>query len=174
MHFAGILHQLRGDPSETRRHAEASIAIASEEGFSFWFAGSTVLRGWARTMADDGDSAGIDEICRGVRDWLDTGSRTYHTYYLGLLADALLARGRAEEAMAVVNDAIAAAETLEGLYEAELHRLKGCCLAKIPGVRPADARHAFEQAAAIARRQGAVGFERRAARELESLHAHTR
>ena len=169
LHFAAILHQLRGDAAEARRQAEASIALAAEEGFSFWHAGSTVLRGWARVVLDEGGEEGLEEIRRGVADWLATGSRTYHTYYLGLLADALLARGRVEEALVVANDAIEAAATLEGLYEAELHRLKGCCLSKLPGDQAADARAATEQAVSIARQQGAAALEARAATQLEGL-----
>jgi predicted ATPase/DNA-binding winged helix-turn-helix (wHTH) protein len=167
LHFAAILHQLRGDPAEVRRQAEASIVLAAEEGFSFWHAGSTVLRGWARVVLDDGGEEGLEEIRRGVADWLATGSRTYHTYYLGLLADALLTRGRADEALVIVNDAIEAAVTLEGLYEAELHRLKGCCLMKLPGEHSAEARRAFEQAVTIAHQQGATSLEARAARERD-------
>jgi predicted ATPase len=167
LHFAAILHQLRGDPAETRRFAELSIALAVEEGFSFWYAGSTVLHGWALATDGEGDDAGIDEIRRGVSDWLATGSRTYHTYYLGLLADALLTRGRVEEALAVVNDALAAASTLEGLYEAELHRLRGCCLVKLLGNHAVEAHRTFQRAMLIARQQGATSLESRAREELE-------
>jgi predicted ATPase/DNA-binding winged helix-turn-helix (wHTH) protein len=171
LHFAAILHQLRGDPSETRRYAELSIALAVEEGFSFWYAGSTVLHGWALASAGEGegDDAGIDEIRRGVSDWLATGSRTYHTYYLGLLADALLTRGRVEEALSVVNDAIETATTLEGLYEAELHRLRGCCLLKSLGDHSADAQRAFHEAFRIARQQRARALESRAAAHLDDF-----
>src|SRR5688500_2813072 len=174
LHFAAILHQLRGDAAEARKQAEASIALAAEEGFSFWHAGSTVLRGWARVALDDGGEAGLEEIRRGVADWLATGSRTYHTYYLGLLTDALLMRGRADEALVIVNDAVEAAMTLEGLYDAELHRLKGCCLLKLPGEHSAEARRAFEHAVTIACQQGATSLEARAAREREELRERAR
>ena len=169
LHFAAILSQLRGDAAETRKYAEQCIALAVEEGFSFWYAGSTVLHGWALATDGEGDDAGIDEIRRGVSDWLATGSRTYHTYYLGLLADALLTRGKVEEALAVVDDAIEAAATLEGLYEAELHRLRGYCLLKTLGNHSADARRAFHEASLIARQQGATTLESRAATHLDDL-----
>ena len=169
LHFAAILSQLRGDAAETRKYAEQCIALAVEEGFSFWYAGSTVLHGWALATDGEGDDAGIDEIRRGVSDWLATGSRTYHTYYLGLLADALLTRGKVEQALAVVDDAIEAAATLEGLYEAELHRLRGYCLLKTLGNHSADARRAFHEASLIARQQGATTLESRAATHLDDL-----
>jgi predicted ATPase len=172
LHFAAILSQLRGDAPETRKYAEQCIALAVEEGFSFWYAGSTVLHGWALATDGEGDDAGIDEIRRGVSDWLATGSRTYHTYYLGLLADALLKRGKVEESLAVVNDAIEAAATLEGLYEAELHRLRGCCLLKTLGDHHADAQRAFHDASRIAAQQGTTTFESRAAAHLDDLGNH--
>jgi len=174
LHFAAILHQLRGDAAEARKQAEASIALAAEEGFSFWHAGSTVLRGWARVAQNEGGDEGLDEIRRGVADWLATGSRTYHTYYLGLLADALLIRGRAEDALAVAIDAIDAAATLEGLYEAELHRLRGCCLSKLGGDHVAESRAATEQAINLARQQGAAALEARAAKQRDALEQNPR
>lgn len=167
LHFAAILHQLRGDRAETRRYAEASITLAAEEGFSFWYAGSTILRGWARSDEEDG----IEEMRRGVSHWLATGSRTYHTYYQGLLADALLRHGRPEAALDVVNDAIVAAMTLEGLCEAELHRLRGWCILRMPSGDPAEPQRAFEKAVEIANRQGAVALERRAAASLQEMAA---
>ncbi len=54
----------------------------------------------------------------------------------------------------------AAARTDERFYEAELHRTRGELLL-LAGARPA-AGEAFRRAQQIARRQGAVEFERRA------------
>jgi predicted ATPase len=88
-----------------------------------------VLRGWAIAGRGELDK-GADEIRKGIAAWLATGSRTYHTYHLGLLADVLLRQGRADEALGVLDEAIAAARAMpEGLYETELHRLRVRCLA---------------------------------------------
>jgi len=169
LHFAAMLHQLRGDAAAAQASAEASIELAAEEGFSFWLAGGTVLRGWALAAQGRADE-GIAEIRRGLRDWLATGSRTYHSYYLGLLASALMARGDGAaiaEAIATLDKAMETARTLsEGLFEAELHRLTGRCLLRLKAQDAAAARESFSLAASIARRQQAKLFERLAAVDL--------
>jgi adenylate cyclase len=177
-HFAIVLCQLRGDATATERLAHANVELASREGFSFWLAGAFVLRGWAwvARCAGQGEAeaiiaeAGVAEIRRGLKAWLATGSRTYHTYYLGLLADALLRLKRPEEAFGVLEEATSAAESLpEGLYEAELLRLKGRALLMIEPVADKSIRQAiacFRRAVKIARAQGAKSFERFAAADL--------
>jgi tetratricopeptide (TPR) repeat protein len=172
MHFAAMLHQLRGDATATEQWAQSSVELSSSEGFSFWLAGGTVLRGWAWVARCAGRGAGeavmaqagVAEIRRGLEAWLATGSRTYHTYYLGLLADALLRLGRPQEGRATLDEAIAAARTLpEGLYEAELHRLKGRSLIELG--HPDEAKECFAEALKIARQQGAKLFQQRLAKE---------
>jgi tetratricopeptide (TPR) repeat protein len=133
LHFAAMLHQLRGDAAATEQWAQSSVELSSSEGFSFWLAGGTILRGWAWVARCAGRGAGeavmaeagVAEIRRGLEAWLATGSRTYQTYYLGLLADALLRLKRPQEARPALDEALAAAKALpEGLYEEELHRLR--------------------------------------------------
>ena len=95
-----MYHQCRGSAAETERYAREAIALAADVGFSFWHAGGTVLLGWARVAL--GDRSGVADVRQGIAAWLATGSRTYHSYYLGLLADALVRLGRADEARAVI------------------------------------------------------------------------
>ena len=170
MHFNAMLHQCRGDVAETARWAQSTIDLAAEEGFSFWLAGGTVFKGWAKVAgagrgAQAEVEAGLADIRRGLDAWLATGSRTYHTYYLGLQGDALLRAGATAEALRPLDEALAAARSLpEGLYEAELHRLRGHCVAE------SDEAHAcFTRALDVARAQGARHFEWRAANDLASL-----
>jgi predicted ATPase len=158
-HFAAMLCQLLGDRRQAREYAEATAAVSAEHGFSFWLAGSAVLGGWAR-----GGDDGLAELRRGLDDWAATGSVTYRTWYLGLLAEALAARGQAAEAQRVLDEALALAErTDERLYEAELHRLRGEALlsAGEPG-----SEEAFVRALAVARRQEAKSLALRAAISL--------
>jgi DNA-binding winged helix-turn-helix (wHTH) protein/tetratricopeptide (TPR) repeat protein len=173
MHFAAMLHQIRGDAAATEHWAQNSVELSTNEGFSFWLAGGTVLRGWAwvARCAGRGEGeaviaeVGIGEIRRGLRGWLATGSRTYQTYYLGLLADAFLRMNRPAEALAALDEAITAAKSLpEGLYEAELHRLKGTALLRTNN--QSEVRECFEQAARIAKKQRADLFEVRSKQDL--------
>jgi adenylate cyclase len=167
LHFAAMLHQLRGDVATTAKHARAAQALAAKEGFLFWGAGATIFAGWA--AAASGKGGGVETIQRGLSDWLATGSRTYQPYYLGLLADALLRQHRPRAALPALEQAIAAARALpEGLYEAELHRLKAAALRDESADRGA-VEAALTSAVDVARRQSAKLFESRAAADRASL-----
>jgi adenylate cyclase len=171
LHFAAMLHQLRRDGPRARVCAQASCAIAADHGFSFWLAGGTVLSGWALATCGSADE-GVDRLRRGLRDWEATGSVTYRTYYLGLLAEVLGARGQVEEARTVLEEALAlAGQTHEGLYEAELYRLRGDLLQRgtdEPGALE-RALEDFRLALEVARRQEARGLQLRAAVSLARL-----
>jgi serine/threonine protein kinase/predicted ATPase len=125
LHFASMIHQLRREPALVRKYAECCSAIAAENGFSFWRAGSAIMLGWA-IAAEGAMDEGVAAMRKGLRDWEATGSVTYRTYFLGILAETLLACGATKDAIAILDDAIALADrTREGLYAADLHRLRG-------------------------------------------------
>ena len=125
LHFASMVHQLRREPAVTQAYAERCSAIAAEHGLSFWMAGSAIMRAWA-VAAEGAADEGIAAMRKALLDWEATGSVTYRTYFLGILAQTLLSRGATTEAIALLDEAIALAEkTREGLYAADLHRLRG-------------------------------------------------
>src|SRR5262249_6421910 len=162
LHFAAMLHQLRRHGPRTGACAEASAAIAVEHGFAFWLAGAGVMNGWALAAAG-APAEGIDCLRRGLRDWQETGSVTYRTYYLGLLAEVLGGQGQVEESGRVLDEALALVrQTGETFYEAELHRLRGELLLRASGGSGETIRRAeedFRQALDVARRQGAKSLE---------------
>ena len=125
LYFASTVYQLCRNGPQALARAEQAIAISAEHGLPFWLAGSTVLSGWA--MAETGSlSAGLGRIQEGLRQWRSTGSVTYETYYLGLLAEIALRCGELELAQRTVDESLAlAVRTGEGLYEPELFRLRG-------------------------------------------------
>jgi tetratricopeptide (TPR) repeat protein len=152
LHFASMLHQLRGDAATCEKLAAENIAMASEESFSFWRAGGLVLHGWA--------TANVEEIRAGLDAWNATGSRTYLAYYLGLQADALIRLRRQANALRSIDQALTLAASLpEGLFESSLHRLKAHCLSDDNA--PA-ARQSLDAAIRIAQEQHAIAFERQA------------
>ena len=79
--------------SQSGKYAEAAIELAVENGFSFWLAGGQVMSGWS-LAAGGAAERGIAKIRQGLNDWQATGSETYVTYYLGLLADSLGKQGQ--------------------------------------------------------------------------------
>jgi predicted ATPase len=187
LHFAAMLHQMRRDPERVRACTNQSCAIALEHGFSFWLAGGNVLGGWAQAVSGDGvggdgvggdgvggdGEQGLERLRDGLRNWAATDSVTYQTYYLGLLAEVLCGQGRHGDALTILDEALALArQTDEGLYEAELHRLRGEAILQARS-SVASAESDFRQALELARRRDARALQLRAAVSLARLYKQT-
>jgi predicted ATPase len=171
LHFAGMLHQCRRDPVAVLACADRSLAISTEQGFSFWQAGGTVLRGWALSECGSG-TEGLAVLRQGLEAWLATESVTYQTYYLALLAEALTKLGQTEEARKVLGNALALVEqTGERFFQAELHRLQGLLPAHSAAAGgPTRAEACFREAIDVARRQNATSLQFRAVLSLSRLY----
>jgi predicted ATPase len=171
LHFAAMLHQCRREPREALACADRSVAISAEQGFSFWHAGGTVLRGWALSECGSG-AEGLAVLRQGIQAWLATGSLTYQTYYLALLGEVLGKAGQPQEALQAIDDALALTErTGERFFEAELHRLQGMLLLQSAGLaEQTRAEGCFREALAVARRQQAKSLELRAALSQSQLY----
>ncbi len=110
-----------------------------------------------------------------LRAQLDAAERVewaiWYPEMLGALAEGLAGLGRLPEAMATVDRAIAKAEHDGELgHGAELFRIKGgFLLQEGGGGAAAAAEHCFGKALAVAREQGALFWELRAASDLARL-----
>jgi predicted ATPase len=86
------------------------------------------------------------------------------------LAEALAFAAKIEEGLATLDDALAKASASgERGWDAEIHRLRGEFTARLPCPDPAKAEDSFRTALAIAREQGTLGYELRAATSLARL-----
>ena len=117
---------------------------------------------------------GISQLRQGLLDWQATGSATYRTYYLALLAETLAREGKLTEGHRVLDEALLLVEqTDERFFEAELHRLRGelhlqgLSVPSRESAAPAEA--AFRQAIEVSRRQDAKSLQLRAATSLARL-----
>ncbi|HVH06610.1 MAG TPA: hypothetical protein VNE71_11480, partial [Myxococcota bacterium] len=162
--FSAWIHVRRGEVDETLACCDALTPLAAEHGFAFLLAEGTVFRGWA--LAQRGDTEeGIAEMRRALAAHRAAGAEMGRPSHLALLAEAEGRAGRPEEALRVLDEALATvAQTGECSYEAELHRLKGELLSATG--REAEGRRCLEGALALARRQGARSLELRAALSL--------
>jgi predicted ATPase len=144
------------------------MRLAREHGLSQRLAAATILFGWAQ--AAQGEPDGIDTMVRGLADFRATGAADDLPYWLALLAGRRAAAQQVDAALSDLDEALAlVAAGGPGVWEAELHRLKGVLLSRRARVHrsAADgAEAAFETALAIARRQQGKGFELRAATSL--------
>lgn len=135
---ASFLHQYRDEPDLVLHWADATIELATEQGFPFRIAQGRILRGWALAVCGDGEH-GVSELRAGLDDYRATGAEMDWPYLLGLLADALLATGRAPDALAPVDEALAMVATTRAFFhEPELHRLRGRALLAIDGSNALD------------------------------------
>ena len=82
--MSAILHQYRREVQAVQEQATVMLALASEEGFTRWLAGGTILQGWVR--AEQGSAeAGIRQIHQGLDAWRAMGGKLGLPYLLGLL-----------------------------------------------------------------------------------------
>jgi predicted ATPase len=123
--FAAALHQYRRERPAAQEWAERTIALATEQGFPFWSALGTILRGWALTEQGQIEE-GVVQIRQGLTAYRATGSEYAQSSYLALLAEAYKKAGQIEEGLSTVSEALMLVNrTGERYYEAELYRLKG-------------------------------------------------
>jgi predicted ATPase len=166
---AGFLHQYRRESKSAIECADAAIEVATKNGFPYWAAVGSVLRGWG--LAVQGQSAeGISEIQRGLAGCRAAGVEMDRPYYLALLAEALFRDARPEDALSALEEALGMiSNTRTFFYEAELHRLRGSVMMEVRKSRLEDVESSYRQALEVARGQAALCLELRAAVSLARL-----
>ena len=166
---AAMFHQCRREGKATQECAEASIVLATAQGFLHWRARGAVLRGWA--LAQQGQvQAGIEQITQGLRDYRATGAQLALPHYLALLAEAYGIMGQPDAGLTVLTEALTLVDqTGVRLWEAELYRLKGALLCQQSSDNHREAATCFQHAMALARNQQAKSWELRAATSLARL-----
>ena len=120
------LHQLRQEGAMTKERAETAISLATEQGFAFFLALGTIIRGRA-LVGQKQIEEGIAQIRQGLTGLVAMGAGFYtRAHFLTLLAEAYGKAEQWKEALSVLTEALAVvAKTGERFYEAELYRIKG-------------------------------------------------
>jgi len=180
-----VFHQLRHEGQLTQRQAEAVVTLSNEQGFPFWLAWGTILRGWA--LAEQGQrDEGVAQIRQGLAAYRAIGGEMMRSQFLALVAEVYGKMGKADEGLVALAEALAAVDkTGERRWEAELHRLKGeltlqkfqvssstfpVTQSKSLTAEPqSEAEACFLKAAEIARSQRAKSLELRAVMNLSRL-----
>src|SRR5262249_50250163 len=85
---ASIFYAFRREVRAAQGHAEAAINLASEQGFPYWMALSSLLRGWALAQQAGQAQEGIAQITQGLLAIRATGAELWRPYWLMLLAEA--------------------------------------------------------------------------------------
>ena len=166
-HNIGIGHQFAGDHDAVFTAASRAAALAQKFGLTPWRSSSLLQTAWATAVG-----AGIADAARLVDAEIAsaTASGPLPQYFIGLAAEVLLGAGRAADALAHLDRAIAGIdEPGVGFYLPEIYRLRGECLLALDRNNNNEARQAFVTARDIANRQGAVIFAHRAQACLAEL-----
>jgi predicted ATPase len=167
--FAAFVSQFRRDVPAVHAHAEATVALATEHGFTQWAVQGTTLRRWALAMQGQGEEE-IAQVRQGIAAYRATGAAVFVPYFYTWLADVSAYLGRVEDGL----QALAEAHTLveqheERWWEAEVCRLRGVLLLRQAMTPQEEAETCFQQALAAARHQQAKSLELRAAMSLSQL-----
>jgi class 3 adenylate cyclase/predicted ATPase len=167
--FTAMFHAFRREMRLTQERAEAAISLAKEQGFPFWLALSSLLRGWALAQQEKVQE-GIEQITQSLTAYRVTGAELLRPYFLALLADVHGTLGEPEAGLTALAEALTLAETTgERWYESEIHRLKGALLLQQNSNNQAEAETCFHHAIVIAQNQQAKSFELRTATSLARL-----
>jgi len=179
--YAAMLYQFRREQRLAQEAAETAITLCQEQGFSYYLAWVTIMKGWALT-AQGPSEEGMAQMRQGLAAIRATGAALRQPYYLALLAEAHGQAGQVESGLALLAEGLTEVHGHgECWQEAELHRLRGVLLLRA-GVRAtcshansdADsidtgAEQCFQQALVTARRQDAKSLELRAALNMARL-----
>ena len=160
---------LRRDNRACADLARAQIDYCSEQGFIFWSAGHEIHHGAARACLV-GDAAGLAQLERGIQSWRKTGAALHIPTWSSYLGEAALCVGDLDRAGSALLEGIETSRRHgDDFALAELHRLTGRLRQRRNN--RGEARRAFDEAVAVARRQGARLYLLRAGRDLASLVA---
>ncbi|MDQ4076999.1 MAG: protein kinase, partial [Chloroflexota bacterium] len=171
--YAAWLHQCRREEQQVRQRAEEAIALASEQGFPYYSAMGTILRGWTLTRQGKGEE-GIEQMLKALATCRAMGAEMDRPYFLALLAEAHSLNREAEKGLPVLTEALAMVRNSRAFfYEAELFRLRATLLLQINAQNNMEeAEASFQQALEVARRQEARMLELRTLVSLGRLY-HT-
>jgi class 3 adenylate cyclase/predicted ATPase len=167
--WAAMISQFRRDLPAVHEHAEAAVALSTEQGFPLWAAWGTSLRGWALAMQGQGEE-GVAQVRQGITAFRATGAALFVPYFYTILADVCDHLGYPEDGLQALAEAHTLVEQHEERYwEAEVCRLRGVLLLRQSETPQSEAEAWVQRALDLARQQQAKSLELRAAMSLSRL-----
>jgi predicted ATPase len=154
---------------ETEEAANELVSLTREHGFALFLGYGLLLQAGAMTLRKQGEAA-VGRIREGVAAMQAAGVSRSEPMVLGLLAEALALQGAVADGLRTLAASLASAEA-SGTHwaDAELHRLRGDLLGRLPSNNWTEVEACFRTALSVARKQGARAFELRAAVSLTRL-----
>jgi len=162
---AGLFVIMVGDVEAAAPHVEALTEVANEASLEWPASMAQFISGWA--MSRQGElGRGAQAMETVFHRFQETKQRAYQTFFGTSLANAKLEMGQVEAAMNLLDEVqLLSVETHQQMFLPDLHRLRAEALRRID---PKSDRIGSEFRAAldIARQQGALALELRAATGL--------
>jgi predicted ATPase len=164
---------LLGEPAVAYQHGERCFILSEEHGFRQWRSVARAIRGICTAVLKPSSDA-IDQVVRGLDEYLHTGYQFGITALFVPLCEVLLLRRRFDVALEVIEQGLATCDlNSERFFEAEMYRLKAQAL--LIGNESNAGSHTqslLDKALTIARSQNARSLELRAALDLARLWHH--
>ena len=158
---------MRGDVEAALPMAERCIAFSSQFGFPEFIAMGRIARGWSLAHGQQRWQDGLAEVQAGQLGWAQTGFENWQPWFAALEAEILGQLGMHQQALQRTDYQLARiAVNGERQFESPLLAERATALAALPS-RRGEAAEIFEQAAALARTQGAVSWVERSVRRRE-------
>jgi tetratricopeptide (TPR) repeat protein len=171
--YASFFFLQLGERDRMKDHAAAAVSLATELGNQFRRAIGELYLGWFDSVERDRPEA-IEQMQRALTDFRATDSLTMVSFLLSLIAQAQGRFGRYSEALAAIGEALThVEETGEGIFHAEVHRIKGELLLAQNLSAVAQAEESLRTAIDIASRQNARSWQLRATISLARLLLQT-
>jgi DNA-binding SARP family transcriptional activator len=168
LYYGCLVRKLLREPALVRQHAEEVVTIARERGFrmfSIFAAGSL-----AWSQAHSGDPEGGAASARAAVESARPHGVSMSLFHLPVLADVCLLSGALQEGLAAANEALGLSEdTGQVFFQSELYRVRAELLAAQGDGE--EALTSVERALEVARQQGALAFELRAATTAARIQA---
>jgi len=145
--------------------------VGQQYGVPIFIGWARLYSGWAQAMTGDAPG-GITRLSDGLAIHVNVGQRLGLNHSLSLLAEAQIAAGRYDAAVATIDDALALADSsVQPQHTTELRRLRGRVAAEVGADDEAEGllRTALDEAAS----RRAVLIETRVATELLPVLART-
>ncbi len=157
--YRAISHQLERNVEAAWDSAESAVTGCEQYQIAYYHEWGVIVGGWAQAIRGEA-LAGRERIQRGLEALHQQNATLRLPYYLALLAEVQLLLGQSGAARATLDSAHAiASQNGDVWYLPELHRLHGL-------TQPARAESCFHQALSVAREQGSLSLELRAATSL--------
>jgi predicted ATPase len=148
------LELLRGDAAAALRAAEAMEALGRDRGMTIFCTEGQLLSAAARGQLADPAAAAVG-LRQGLAAYLNQGGRLNARFYKGLLAQLEAEASGAQNALTIIDEALAEPDEGERWDLAFMHRLRGDILLKCGPSNGGLAEDAFKAAIALAKEQAA-------------------